>query len=332
MAKVLISILSDHIIPNYLFIKETTGEYDKHIFITTDYAEQNEIGINLENTLGIEHNSTRRVIVSNENYRTVLKKLREEDFSSDDTYCINQTGGTKAMSIALFHFFQNYHSRFVYIPFGTNEYFDFNQEEGVTIKYRLNLREYFSLYGMTYTCDNSFLLHPNESNRVFNLLEKRKFSFTKDILTAHQKPTPEERRFWSGEWFEEYTYSRIIHEYKEIADDAIAKSVKVFRKGSVLNDNEIDVAFVKDNNLYIIECKVSMHGFGSTDQDTVEKYLYKIAAIMKDLGLKVNSYLFTMHNMQKFAKSTIESIDKRRSILGIKGLFDGPRLSKMLNI
>jgi len=332
MARVLISILSDHIIPNYLYIKEMSGMFDDQIYITTEYAEKKEIGINLENTLGIKHNSTRRIVVSNENYRAVLKKLREEDFSKEDSYCINQTGGTKAMSIALFYFFQDYDSEFIYIPFGTNEYFNFIQEEGIPIKYRLNLKEYFSLYGMTYECDNSFVLNKDVPNRIFNQLEKRNFYFTKDIIFAHQKATPEERRFWSGEWFEEYTYSRILDEYTEIGNDAIAKSVKVYRKGSIVNDNEIDVAFVKDNNLYIIECKVSMHGFGSTDQETVEKYLYKIAAIMKDLGLKVNSYLFTLHKMNKFSQNTLKNIDKRRLILGINGLFDGPRLSKLLNI
>ena len=92
------------------------------------------------------------------------------------------------------------------------------------------------------------------------------------------------------------------------------------------------MAFVKDNNLYMIECKVSMHGFGAKEQETVEKYLYKIAAIKKDLGLKVNSYLFTLHNMNRFSADTISNIQKRASILGINGIFDGPRLTRNLNI
>ena len=332
MAKILISLLSDHIIPNYLFIKETERQFDDYIFIGTKYTFDKEFGINLENTLQWPLRKTRRIVVSNDNYNVIMRELENEQFSHDDEYCINQTGGTKAMSIAVFSFFQNFKTKFVYIPFGTNEYFDFEHEEGMKIKYRLNLKEYFSLYGMTYESDNNFLLGAKSPENVFYRLMKRKFYLLPDIIKAHEKPTPEERRFWSGEWFEEYTFKRILQEYSNVSDKAIGKSVKVFRKGSIVNDNEIDVAFVKDNNLYMIECKVSMNGYGSTTHDTIEKYLYKIAAIMKDLGLKVNSYLFTLHNMSRLNPKTLENIEKRKSILGIKGLFDGPRLTKMLNI
>lgn len=332
MARILISLLSDHIIPNYLFIKETEGQFDQLVFISTEYVFSREIGVNMEKALGLTPRSVRRVVVSNENYFVIMRELRQAQFSHDDEYCINQTGGTKAMSIAVFQFFQDFNARFVYIPFGTNEYFDFSLENGVPINYRVNLEEYFLLYGMSYECDNSFLLQPNCSDRVFNQVQRNRFHFTSDIKYAHMKPTPEERRFWSGEWFEEYTYRRILTEYPNISTEAVAKSVKVYRKDSVVNDNEIDVAFVKDNNLYMIECKVSMHGYGSTEQATVEKYLYKIAAIMKDLGLKVSSYLFTLHNMSRFSSNSLDNIKKRTAILGIKGIFDGPRLTRLLNI
>ncbi|MBQ3657925.1 MAG: hypothetical protein II956_13985 [Bacteroidales bacterium] len=36
LIRILVSILSDHTIPNFLFIKETQGEYDQNIFIITD--------------------------------------------------------------------------------------------------------------------------------------------------------------------------------------------------------------------------------------------------------------------------------------------------------
>ncbi len=36
MPRTLVSILSAHTIPNYLFIKESNGYYDQNIFIITD--------------------------------------------------------------------------------------------------------------------------------------------------------------------------------------------------------------------------------------------------------------------------------------------------------
>lgn len=330
MAKILISILSDHIIPNYLFIKECGKEFDELCFVTTEYARTKEIGIHLENTLGLEPMSVRRIEVSNENYCAILKTLQTQNFSKDDTYCINQTGGTKAMSIALFSFFQEYGARFVYIPIGTNEYFDFNNDVPTPIRYRVNLREYFSLYGMTYECDNVCLKSKQYTYDVFGKLKKRNFWLNNDMKNGQLKPTADERRYWSGAWFEEYVYNRIKDDFPHLSESAVAKAVKVYRKGSVATDNEIDVAFVKDNTLHLIECKVSMTGYGDSPQGTIEKYLYKLAAIMKDLGIKVNSYLFTIHKMDRLSEKSRENLEKRRKILGIKAILSGPELINQL--
>ena len=330
MAKVLISILSDHIIPNYLFIKECGMDYDELCFVTTEYARKKEIGINLENTLGLTPMSTKRVEVSNENYRAIIEKLIAQDFSKDDSYCINQTGGTKAMSIALFRFFQDYDAKFIYIPLGTNEYFDFDSEVPTPIKYRVNLNEYFSLYGMTYECDNTCFKNNIFTNNVFIRLKRNSFYLLGDMKNGQSKPTPEEKRYWTGAWFEEYVYNRIKDDFPELSENAVAKAVKVFRKGSVATDNEIDVAFVKDNTLHIIECKVSMAGYGDSPQGTIEKYLYKLAAIMKDLGLRVNSYLFTIHKMELLNENSRENINKRIKILGVRGIISGPELTEKL--
>lgn len=331
MTKILISILSDHIIPNYLFYKETEGEFDRLMFITTCYAEGKEIGEHLEGTIGLPVHSVRRVNVSNENYSKILQELSQEQFDDNDEYCINQTGGTKAMSIALFTFFQKYNAHFVYIPIGTNEYFYFKSEEKHIIKYRLSLEEYLSLYGMTCMCDNSLLFDISYTNKLFERLKKRNFCLgaVPKIYKAQYLPTSEERRYYGGSWFEEYVYHRIKEE-NALPDDAIGMSVKIFRKGSLVNDNEIDVAFVRDNVLNIIECKVSMFGHNIYPKDTVEEYLYKLAAIAKDLGLRVNSYLFTLHEMQRFSPLTMDNFNKRIRILGIRGIYDGNELSQQI--
>lgn len=331
MSKVLISVLSDHIIPNYLFIKETKGCYDEMLFVTTSYAEQKEIGKHLETTLGLAGTNVRRVNVSNENYQLILEELSHENFSYENEYTINQTGGTKAMSIALFSFFQKFNAHFVYIPIGTNEYFYFKSEEKHVIKYRLSLEEYLSLYGMTCVCDNSLLFDTSYTNKLFERLKKCKFNLgaIPEIYNSQTLPTAEEKRYYGGSWFEEYVYHRIKKE-NVLSDAAIGMSVKIFRKDSLVNDNEIDVAFVKDNVLNIIECKVSMFGHNTNPKDTVEEYLYKLAAIAKDLGLRVNTYLFTLHKMQKFSSLTLDNFNKRIRILGIRGIYDGNELSQQV--
>ncbi len=330
MARILISLLSDHVIPNYIFIKETEGQFDDFVFISTEQGVCREIGFNIEKALGRDPNSIRRVVVSSENYFIIMKELRQARFSRADEYCINQTGGTKAMSIAVFQFFQDYNARFIYIPFGTNEYFDFGRKKGKRIKYRLNLDEYFTLHGMTYECDNRYLLGANASEKVFNTLMLREFRLTDDILRAQQKPNAAERRFWLGEWFEEYAFRRIRSEFRSLNSQSIGKSVKIYRKGSVVYDNEIDVAFVKDNKLYVVECKVGTQG--PTMHANIDKFLYKLAAVAKDLGQNVLSYLFMIQPINRLQIETRANIRKRAAILGINGIFDGPRLTQKLGI
>lgn len=330
MSRILITLLSDHILPNYLFIKEMEGQFDESVFIGSEYIFRRDVGDNLEKTLGITPKSIKRVTVSDENYFVIMKELKKEKFSHDSEYCINQTGGTKAQSIAVFQFFQNFHARFVYIPPGSNMYYDFGKKKGKRIKYRVNLEEYFMLHGMWYEADNRYLLDAKASERAFFALRMKEFSMTSDILHAQEKPTAEERRFWMGAWFEEYTYRRIRSEYKSITRKSIGKSVKIYRKGSFESDNEIDVAFVKDNKLYLIECKVNSSK--SAMHANIEKYLYKIAAVMKDLGQNVQAYLFTAQRIDRLPRETRANIKKRAEILGIKGIFDGERLTEKLDI
>ena len=320
MKNILISILSDHTIPNFLFIKETQGEYDQNIFITTQQVEDNHRDSDLEKALGLRN--VRRIKVSNDNYFKIMEKLSSEPFDSDAEYCVNQTGGTKVMSIAAFNFFSKFNARFVYVPIGTNKYCEFDSDSQYDLNYRLSLKEYFSLYGINFKSSNETVKTFSELSGIFEQIRRKGFKLLYKMYNAQDLPTAEERAYWSGQWFEEYVYQRIKSDYR-LPDNAIAKSVQIFRDDTQ-NDNELDVVFVKDNALTVIECKVTMYGVGGA-RETTEEYLYKLAAISKDFGLKVNPYLFTLHKMEKISGN----FDKRIKILGIKGIYDGKRIAEL---
>lgn len=321
MSRILVSILSDHTIPNFLFIKETHGEYDQNIFITTQQVEDNKRDIDLEKALGLRN--VRRIKVSNDNYFKIMEKLSSEPFDSDAEYCVNQTGGTKVMSIAAFNFFSKFNARFVYVPIGTNKYCEFDSDRQYDLNYRLSLKEYFSLYGISFESNNTMIYNSSVAFNLFDRICSRNFYLPKQLMNSQQLPTAEERVYYGGQWFEDYVYKRIKSDYN-LPDDAIAKSLKIYRgKIGGQNDNELDVAFVKDNKLTVIECKVTMFGYGKPNE-TIEEYLYKLAAISKDFGLVVNSYIFTLHKMEKISSN----FDKRIKILGIKGIYDGKRIAE----
>lgn len=331
MSKTIVSILSDHLLPNFLFIKEMEGQYSDLLFVSTPQMEMQEKAMHLEVALGRKEGSVRRIVVANDNYKEILDALRAEQLSDSVEYVVNITGGTKTMSLAVHEYFCQFNASFVYVPIGKNSYYDFSTDQTHSLDYRVSLNEYFTLYGLAYDYDNDLIC---DAQRPFNLFNEQKMSnfyLTKELRYAQKASLPELRRYLGGEWFEEYTYLRIKRDFK-LRDEDIAKSVKICRLSSTSNDNELDVVFVKDNALYVIECKVSMTGYGKEPKSVVDEYLYKLAAISKDFGLRVNSYIFTLHQMWRFAKATQENMSKRMRILGIRDIIDGPKLTQPLKL
>ena len=331
MSKTIVSILSDHLLPNFLFIKEMEGQYSDLLFVSTPQMEMQEKAMHLEVALGRKEGSVRRIVVANDNYKEILDALRAEQLSDSVEYVVNITGGTKTMSLAVHEYFCQFNASFVYVPIGKNSYYDFSTDQTYSLDYRVSLNEYFTLYGLAYDYDNDLIC---DAQRPFNLFNEQKMSnfyLTEELRNAQKASLPELRRYLGGEWFEEYTYLRIKRDFK-LRDEDIAKSVKICRLSSTSNDNELDVVFVKDNALYVIECKVSMTGYGKEPKSVVDEYLYKLAAISKDFGLRVNSYIFTLHQMWRFAKATQENMNKRMRILGIRDIIDGPKLTQPLKL
>lgn len=331
MSKTIVSILSDHLLPNFLFIKEMEGQYSDLLFVSTPQMEMQEKAMHLEVALGRKEGSVRRIVVANDNYKEILDALRAEQLSGSVEYVVNITGGTKTMSLAVHEYFCQFNASFVYVPIGKNSYYDFSTDQTYSLDYRVSLNEYFTLYGLAYDYDNDLIC---DAQRPFNLFNEQKMSnfyLTEELRYAQKAPRPELRRYLGGEWFEEYVYLRIKRDFK-LRDEDIAKSVKICRLSSTSNDNELDVVFVKDNALYVIECKVSMTGYGKEPKSVVDEYLYKLAAISKDFGLRVNSYIFTLHQMWRFAKATQENMNKRMRILGIRDIIDGPKLTQPLKL
>ena len=331
MSKTIVSILSDHLLPNFLFIKEMEGQYSDLLFVSTPQMEMQEKAMHLEVALGRKEGSVRRIVVANDNYKEILDALRAEQLSDSVEYVVNITGGTKTMSLAVHEYFCQFSASFVYVPIGKNSYYDFSTDQTHSLDYRVSLNEYFTLYGLAYDYDNGLIC---DAQRPFNLFNEQKMSnfyLTEELRYAQKAPRPELRRYLGGEWFEEYVYLRIKRDFK-LRDEDIAKSVKICRLSSTSNDNELDVVFVKDNALYVIECKVSMTGYGKEPKSVVDEYLYKLAAISKDFGLRVSSYIFTLHQMWRFSKATQENMSKRMRILGIRDIIDGPKLTQPLKL
>ena len=256
---ILISILSDYLQPNFLLIKEFEGKYDKLIFITTREMKGKGKGHALEKALGLADDSVQRIEVFEDDYSDVKQKLEKCSFDAEDEYILNVTGGTKVIPISVCDFFKKFNSQFYYVPIGKNIVRNIYSDETIPLNYRLNLNEYFTLNGLRYEPSNETLFPFSQSRMVFNEYKQVGFGRQrhKKIRDSHHLPDVKERLYYSGAWFEDYCYWRLKKEFG-LQDDAICKSANIFRGDSVQNDNEIDVMFIRNNELYIFECKLSI--------------------------------------------------------------------------
>jgi hypothetical protein len=320
MAQVLISLISDQTIPNVLFIKEYENKIDRYIFVTTKRMEQQGKLSWILNATGIQEEQYQKAVVVEDELISIDEELNRLELNREDEYILNLTGGTKIMSIGVYNYFLPRNSEIFYIPIGKNisrKIFPPVREREFAIAYRTDLMTYLTSYGIAVVnpneihhlsksevFTNTFFKRNYSNNReltrlfylkndtqrerfhkaeiptLFEWLEKIRFPFeSKDNLTA------KETFYLSGGWLEEYTYT-FIKNLLHLPDSAIGLNVKIKRQDV---SNEFDMMFVLDNGIYVLECKT-----GLEQKIAYESAVYKLAALKKDFGLFVNSYIVTM--------------------------------------
>lgn len=121
--------------------------------------------------------------------------------------------------------------------------------------------------------------YSSQTNQEIELLAKIGFAKDKNGYTKHLSQS--EIIYLTGGWLEEFCYNGLL-QFKGNGIDDIVIGIIPEKQGS---KNEFDVMFTKDNALYTIECK-------SLDQgdDPKAEALYKIAALQKEFGLRVESF------------------------------------------
>lgn len=102
-----------------------------------------------------------------------------------------------------------------------------------------------------------------------------------------------ETKYLTGDWFEEYVLFTIKKLFSFDGPE-IGMGIHIYRDGS---PNEIDILFTHKNSLYFIECKSSISLNGEINNSLYNETLYKAAALKKDFGLYVNTYLFCTDDM-----------------------------------
>lgn len=333
MANLLVSIVSEQTLPNYLFIKEFQRIYkiDRYIFISTEKMEKQNKTDAICHTANIDKKHRTKILVDENALFLSKEKLSHLNITNEDEIFVNLTGGTKMMSNATWQFFNNFRNvRFFYVPIGKNTYLEvFDEKPAIEnqFNYQLSCQEYLNIYDIQYekekmlfTKEQVFDVYEDVKLTQFDLekfpkLKLKKFNIDNyNIQQVHTK------------WYEEYLYY-LIKEKLSLDDEKIEAGIKLFKKGEkkdtehIPNDNEIDLFFLYNNNAFIVEAKFSL-GKEKINIQRLYNYIYKLGAVNRRFGLRARATLMTLSTFENNGPNFIANLKKRCDILNINFPFD----------
>jgi hypothetical protein len=333
----IVSIVSEQTIPNVLFIKDYQSKAADFLFLSTKDMERKQKTQTIIDSSGIGNLPVNKIVVEEDEIKKIIGQLAELGFhkKNDHQYYVNLTGGTKLMSLAVYEYFGKLTSIFYYLPIGKNQIIELDSrfdQKIFTVQTRLNLHEYLVANGITYSQKELFSYSFPQAKQIFVAYQKTRFRYevfpvqlAQNLSKFEEKPENV-----AGTWFEEYIFFRIKDELK-LPDDHIAASVMIYKDKEVpYNDNEFDIMFVKENELYVIECKVNLTT-GNTKQK-LDVTLHKLGAISKNFGLRTSSYIFTLSNLRHHNGDLNSRLLRKCEILNVKPPVDAKSFEKGINL
>ena len=147
----------------------------------------------------------------------------------------------------------------------------------------------------------------------------------------------------TGEWFEQYVYNEVKNSFNlddnkimmgvTLNKDVLDKGTEIIKDLLAVDDvkpinpnNELDVIFMYNGRIYIIECKSSI--ITTTDTKVIEngqvktkpkeinilgETIYKSDSLKTKFGLFANSFIFTMTDISEYiSKSDKAEINNKR--------------------
>jgi hypothetical protein len=151
--------------------------------------------------------------------------------------------------------------------------------------------------------NNSLTFSCRISEKAFEVLELFQKhgavkSFDENSVTFRDTAS---RAFCNGLWLEDYVYEQLSAIDKIVGLQDYAVSLNIENRNGVRN--EIDVAFLYNNRLYLIECKTSRMDEKGTD------IVYKMDTVKGYAGLKTRGILVSYRKLKRFDIQRAEDLD-----------------------
>lgn len=332
MQTILVTIVSEQTIPNVLFIKEMQETANAFLFITTKKMESDHKSNSIIEACGLRNDRISSLLIDQDSPFMVKKMVETwlENISEQTSFIVNLTGGNKMTTLVIHSLFKKMNSSFYYIPIGKKSIIQLNEafeEKVLPITYQLDLHTYLKANGVFYNSAETFAFTKEQAYRIFEEYKatgfKREFFpfLTVSKLTESELP----RENAAGIWFEEYIYYRTCDELK-LDEHKSAMSTQFFSElEQPTNDMEFDLVFVLENELYVIECKVSL---GKNPRKTALASLQKLNALTSNFGLTTNLFLITLANMRLINGHFSPDLIKKCKTLKINNIADVEHFNK----
>lgn len=322
----LLSIISDQAVPNLHFIKQFQQPDCFYLFVTTQEMENRNVTQNLIEALQLNEKECRKILIDANDASQIKKQLEKANFRKSDEYLINLTGGNKLMSQMVFQHFQNFGAKMYYSPIGSTSYQQLFPEVRQISKdptVGISLTEYLEAYG--------FVIE--KSLDYFEGTPKPEILMKKLLLEGHPSRVPvisratkqeykdPDKNYLMGTWFELYCY-KVFKEAFSLNQSQVACNVKIRRKDSIStyeHDNEFDLMFVYENDLYVMECKV--YPAKNLKTDKISAPMYKLASLTKNFGLKCKKYLAILGSITEDTQARTQ-LENLQITLGIEKIIE----------
>lgn len=292
----------------------------------------------LADALRLRENSFKSYEIDANSPTKIIAKLNEIFTTSTEKFIINITGGTKMMSQITHDFFKKFpNTKIYYWPIEYNyveQVFPEFKEVYFEKQIELDLTTYLAAHGYSYIGQNKLTYKFSRADELFSqVIKKGDSAKVTNIRNAFQPDySKSDKNYLIGGWFEEWLYTLIKKELN-LKNSQIAYNLKLksqYSKRVTESDNEIDIAFVYKNTLYVIECKV--FAINSLNNKKITDTIYKISSIRQSMGLKATAFVNILSNLgkNKQRKETIKYLTQMAQVKKVFSIEDMNNKTKFI--
>ena len=227
------------------------------------------------------------------------------------------------MSLVVYDFFRAIPNvKLYYIPVNSSRAVILNGKREKFIQLpAIDLKTYLAAYGFKmHTCSKPIYPRANSLALFKAVTESGHPGNVAEIRNAGTQKGPMiNKRHLSGEWFAEWLYYTIQSSWN-LSDSHLAMNLELRQFAGTKShgaDNEIDLAFVINNKLHLVELKVYS---GEITNNKIYAPMYKIAAIQRTLGLHAQTHVLILHPFGN-SEERRRRVKARQNLLNIKTIW-----------